>query len=44
LLIIGVVGLASTYANDQNSYAYFGATVSLSYASGEHHLAELIRP
>ena len=30
LLIIGVVGLASTYANEQNSHAYFGGAAALS--------------
>jgi hypothetical protein len=34
LLIVGVVGLASTYANDQYSHTYFGATVSLSSGLG----------
>src|SRR5215467_233217 len=34
LLIIGGVGLVSTYANHQNSYAYFGATVALSSGLG----------
>jgi hypothetical protein len=33
-LIFGVVGLASTYANEQNSHAYFGGALSLSVGLG----------
>jgi hypothetical protein len=34
LLIIGVVGLGSTYANEQYSHAYFGAAAALSVGLG----------
>jgi hypothetical protein len=33
-LIIGVVGLASTYANEQNWYAYFGSAFALTCGLG----------
>jgi len=33
-LICGVVGLVSTYANEQNWYAYFGSAFSLTIGLG----------
>jgi hypothetical protein len=33
-LIVGIVGLVSTYANDQNWYAYFGSAFSLTCGLG----------